>query len=168
VENVANTVIDLFQSSLDVHLSENDINFCHRIGKKNESKPILLSLVHLKNKYLIFKNAHKLKNSDISISDDLTPKARIQKQIIYKKFVEAKKLDIKHVKKYKNFLVINNQKLYYNDLIADNFSDLLNKIKNKETSRKNSTGSVGSNDSVKNQGNEGGPRRGPRRGQPNQ
>lgn len=165
-ENVYSTVIDFCNSNLDVNIQENDINYCLRLKSKSETKPILLSLVHYKNKQLLFKNVIKLKDTNYSISDDLTPKARQQKQLIYKKFVEAKQKGFVNVKKYKNFILINNQKVYYKDLISDNWLDYLKEVEldGAVVSRKNSTGSVSSTGSNRNQGNGGGPRRGQRRG----
>jgi hypothetical protein len=48
----------------------------YRMGQNTNKRPLFVSLINQKVKIDIMKNVSKLKGSKISISDDLTPKAR--------------------------------------------------------------------------------------------
>lgn len=129
IENVYNTIIEFCKDKLDFVLQLGDINFCHRFGSsKKGNRPVILSLVHHRIKQALFKNVNLLKDTDFSISDDLTPKGRAQRKLLYQKFIEIKGMGYKNVKKYKNFISIENQKIYYNDLVKDNWLDLVKEL----------------------------------------
>lgn len=158
VENVYETAIEFCKTNLNISLSVTDINYCIRIGKKNDKRPILVSLVHYRNKVSLFKNASLLKDSDFSISDDLTVKGRIKKQVIHKKFIEAKEAGYKNIKKFKHALRIDGVQVNYNSLLNDTWLDVL-----KDSFSRERSDSLESSNS-KGSGNGGAPRRGGTRG----
>jgi hypothetical protein len=112
-ENISDIIINLCAVKLNVVISLNEINKCHRLGafKLNKNRPVLLSLVHNRIKTQIFSNAKNLKGSGISISDDLTPNARAIKKLIYDCYVQAQKHGIQNLKRGKAFLSINGKKV---------------------------------------------------------
>jgi hypothetical protein len=112
-EITCDVIINLCSQKLNINISVNDINKCHRFGifKPNKKRPVLLSLVHNRVKSQIFSNAKNLKNTGISVSDDLTPTARAHKKIIYDAFIEAQNTGIKNIKRGKNFLSLDGKKI---------------------------------------------------------
>jgi hypothetical protein len=117
-ENICDIIIQLCADKLNINISINDINKCHRFGtfKLNKKRPVLLSLVHNRIKSNIFSNVKNLKGTGISICDDLTPTARAHKKIVYDALVQAQNTGIKNVKRGKNFLIIDGKKIYLEEL----------------------------------------------------
>ena len=73
-ENTEMLIIDYFKENLNIDLTSNDINRCHRIGKNNNTKPrpVLLQLSTYKKKWEIYGNKKMLKNKKVTIKEDLT------------------------------------------------------------------------------------------------
>lgn len=75
---------------MQVELSEQDINDFYSLGK-NEDSPIKIEFTtYIKKKYLL-KNCHKLKDTNIFITHDLTEKQREEKKLLRKHLRIAKK-----------------------------------------------------------------------------
>ncbi|CAG9823948.1 unnamed protein product [Phaedon cochleariae] len=82
----------LVEGNLKVSLREFDVNNTFRIGQKtaNKIRPIILQLTRNIKKQEILQNAAKLKGTGISVSHDLTPTEREEKQVLFKYYKEAK------------------------------------------------------------------------------
>ena len=74
VEECVTRVVDLVNNKLNVSLDQSDIDTAHRLGKFNQSRPrnTIVKLVHRRKKSEIIRARRQLKNSKITIFDDLT------------------------------------------------------------------------------------------------
>lgn len=74
-ENIKQEVIDLFNNKMQMQLTANNIEVCHRIGKTKEGKPrsIFLKLTDFQTKNNIFRKKKLLKGTGVVIKEDLTP-----------------------------------------------------------------------------------------------
>ena len=89
-ELTMDTVMSFTQNNLKVNLPESDIATCYRLGKNKGKRPIFITLNSYKSKLELMKSAPKLKGTKMSISDDLTPKARAAKRLLLKCAHEAR------------------------------------------------------------------------------
>lgn len=80
LDTVQNTV---FKDTLGITIS--GIERLHRLGKKLEGKtrPVILKLVDFREKMLILKNCHKLKNTSIKISEDFSKRVQNIRQCLW-------------------------------------------------------------------------------------
>ncbi|KAH8030483.1 hypothetical protein HPB51_007368 [Rhipicephalus microplus] len=71
-------VMDLCLANLEVSVQPRDIERAHRIGRFQPSKntPIIVRFCHFKGRELVLSNAKKLKDTNYSISEDLSPNTR--------------------------------------------------------------------------------------------
>jgi hypothetical protein len=72
----------------------------------------------------IMKNGSKLKGTNISISDDLTPTARAQKKVILKCASDARKSG-HNVKVRSNAIIVNDIFVPYTELVKPNWQNIL-------------------------------------------
>jgi hypothetical protein len=84
----------------------------------------LVNLLSVKSKQQILKNAHKLKNSQFSISEDLTPAARKNKQFFLKYMKEARENNYT-VKLKKDCIIVDGVVLREADLKKTNWLDFV-------------------------------------------
>lgn len=70
--------MDLCLANLEVSVQPRDIERAHRIGRFQPSKnrPIIVRFCHFKDRELVLSNAKKLKDTNYSISEDLSPNTR--------------------------------------------------------------------------------------------
>jgi hypothetical protein len=75
-EDSTEAVIQLAKEKLDVDISKFDIDRCHRLGKqdakKNSPRPIIVRFSTYRMRSLVFRNKRLLKNTGITIKEDLT------------------------------------------------------------------------------------------------
>lgn len=73
-ENTENLVIKLCQEKLNINLTANDIEICHRVGTNNNknNRPIFVKLISNKVKNDIYYAKSKLKGLKITIREDIT------------------------------------------------------------------------------------------------
>ncbi|KAH8041744.1 hypothetical protein HPB51_017564 [Rhipicephalus microplus] len=71
-------VIDLCLADLEVSVQPRDIERAHHVEhfQPNKNRPILAQFSHYKDRDLVLSNAKKLKDSNYSISEDLSPYTR--------------------------------------------------------------------------------------------
>ena len=93
-ENIIDTVKSFANKMLSIVLHDNDVATSYRLGKNKGKRPILVSFNTQKIKLDIMKAAPKLKGSKMSISDDLTPKARAAKKLLLKCAHEARSMNL--------------------------------------------------------------------------
>lgn len=67
-------VLKLISSRMGIFLNYQDIDIAHRLGryKHGSIRPVIVKFVHRNVKMNVMRNANKLKNSSISINEDLT------------------------------------------------------------------------------------------------
>lgn len=101
-EIIANAAINIFKE-INVEINLQDINNAYRIGK-SEIKPIIVEFNTYLKKQEVTKNAYKLKDTNIAITNELIPEDRETNRILHKYLREArgKKLEAR----------IRNNKLY--------------------------------------------------------
>lgn len=111
------TVLELFNTKLNVVCSYTDLRDIYRIYTKNgKIKPILIEFVNYKLKKEIQANAKELKGSGIYISNDYTTED-YKKQKILRAHLKKARLNNKEATIKNNILIINNKKFTYEDLI---------------------------------------------------
>lgn len=76
-EDPDDTVINVIKTKLNIDISKQDIDRCHRIGsvKSNPQKkprPLIVKFVSYRCRNMVFSNKRKLKGSNIVIREDLT------------------------------------------------------------------------------------------------
>lgn len=89
-ENLWVTILELFKNTLEIDISEKDINDIYKIGK-NENNPVVIEFISFQTKLLVLRNAKKLKGKNISISSDLCFEDRENNKILAVHMKEAKK-----------------------------------------------------------------------------
>jgi len=80
-EDTDKLVIDIFKKQLNVDVSLADIDRSHRVGKVSQPgsdgvakpRPIIVKFVSYRTRRAVFSNKKKLKGSELSIREDLTP-----------------------------------------------------------------------------------------------
>lgn len=91
---------------LEITLNSSDINNIYTIGKRQENKPIIVQFTSFLQKLNVLRNCRKLKNTGITISEDLTPEGREELSILRSHLIKARS---------KNFSAyIRGNKLYVN------------------------------------------------------
>ena len=67
-------IIKLNNTRLGLSLNYQDIDIAHRLGrfKHGKRRPVIVKFVHRHVKHNVLRNAHKLKNTSLSINEDLT------------------------------------------------------------------------------------------------
>ena len=72
--DTAEGIANMLRNKLMVEVSALDIDIAHRLGKYEEGKvrPVIVKFVQRQMKHNIMKNTRHLKNTNISINDDLT------------------------------------------------------------------------------------------------
>lgn len=95
-QNLCQTVLKKLNEILEINLKEEDLNNIYTI-KTDKGIPIKIEFLSYLKKSLIFKNIHKLKNTQIFIANDLCYKDRIQLKILQKhqKLAKSKNLPTK-------------------------------------------------------------------------
>lgn len=73
-ERTLETIVEFFNTKLEIPLCGDDINCTYRVGAQHENKtrPIIVEFISNIKKRLVFKNISKLKGSSVVIRDDLT------------------------------------------------------------------------------------------------
>ncbi|KAG5899196.1 hypothetical protein JTB14_026949 [Gonioctena quinquepunctata] len=73
-EDLPNTVLDIFNNKLKLKLDDSCMEFCYRLGKKedNKSRAIMVRLCTNYFKNLVYSNKRLLKSSRVLIREDLT------------------------------------------------------------------------------------------------
>jgi len=72
-EEINKVFIDLCKDKLNINLTENDIDCCHRLpAKDNQIPPIIVRFVRRDVKQLIYNNKKRLIRTKITIREDLT------------------------------------------------------------------------------------------------
>lgn len=104
--NVYDEFISFVEDKLDVYVSSDELSNAYRIGKNPGNKrPLFVQFTRYKHKVEIMKNVNKLKNTSISISDDLTPTARAMRKVLLKNAADARNAG-HNVKIRNNFLIV--------------------------------------------------------------
>lgn len=93
--DIVTTTITALKQHTGVDLEERDINNIYFVGKKNESKAILVQFVTFLKKLSLLKNATKLKGTGISMSEDLCPEDRERHRILVKYLKEARERNLR-------------------------------------------------------------------------
>lgn len=117
VADILTFVINIVRDTLNILISNNDINNIYRIGQKaaEKSRPIILELTTNLKKQEISRALPKLKNTGIRFANDLLPQDREQQKLLHKHLKEAK--DKNHnARIFKNKLIINGVTYTYQDL----------------------------------------------------
>jgi hypothetical protein len=137
VENEGNDSFEDFrilaETKLDVVISKEEVDQAYRIGNLRGQRPIMICFSQYKSKITIMQNVGKLKGSQISISDDLTPKARTIKKRLLKCAKEARDFGYK-VKMRDRALIINDVKLGIEELNQTNWLSIYNSKKSRQDS----------------------------------
>lgn len=110
---------DFTLTHLEVTITCQDINNIYRIGKNPQNgkpRPLMLQLISNIKKQEIFKNVKKLKNSGITIANDLSETQRNKQKVLYQHLKEAKSKQYS-AKIYKNTLIVNGESFTYEELI---------------------------------------------------
>ena len=73
-ENTDELALDVFNNSLEINTTVNDICRSHRIGKKrpDKTRPIIVKFLSYRSRQQVFANKRKLKGSSVSVSESLT------------------------------------------------------------------------------------------------
>lgn len=100
-------VLQKLNEILGIKLVENDVNNVYRIGNKST---IIVEFISYLRKQLVFQNIRKLKNSGVSISNDLSPEDRETSKILYKNLKVAKSRN--HKAYIKNYRLYVDEKVY--------------------------------------------------------
>lgn len=115
VKNVTEYTISKLNSLLQLKLSLSQIDNIYSIGKSTEKKPVVVRFISYLKKIEVLRECKKLKNSGVSISEDLTQKEREIRRILlkHKKVaqLQGQKAQIK-----KNLLYINGDAYTHVDL----------------------------------------------------
>lgn len=88
--DLAEFVIDQFNKLLKIVIKEEEINNIYKIGKKSESQPIVIEFVSYFNKLKVLKNTKLLKDTTVSIANDLCPEDREDLKVLVKHLKIAK------------------------------------------------------------------------------
>jgi hypothetical protein len=107
---------------LDVNLDKNCVSHAYRIGKNFGKRPLLVSFIQYSSKEIIMKNVGKLKGSKITISEDLSNKARAKRKNILVKAKEARDKGL-NVKIRNNYLLVDNKVVTYDTLLEPDWLD---------------------------------------------
>jgi hypothetical protein len=103
---------NFISSSLGIAMTGAQVVRAYRMGQNNNKRPLFVSLINQKVKIDIMKNVGKLKGSKISISDDLTPKAREIRKLLVSRASYARSHG-HDVKIRSKSLIINNVEYTY-------------------------------------------------------
>jgi outer membrane murein-binding lipoprotein Lpp len=120
-------------SKLGIDIGPNIICNAYRIGTTIGHRPLFVQFSQYKYKMNIMANVRKLKGTKISISDDLTPTARLRKKRILQCASEARSAGLE-VRVRNQFLLINNIKVNEDMMKQQNW---LQVIQQKEISSTN-------------------------------
>lgn len=104
VENICQEI----KTRLDINLTEADVNNIYSLGK-SENSPVKIELVSLLKKKNILKNCHRLKGSNISVTQDLTLKQRQENKILRRHLRKSREN-----KQYRSY--IKGDRLYINNV----------------------------------------------------
>ena len=76
INETENIVRDLLRRKLNLNFGPEDFDICHRVGRfvEGSNRAIIVKFIYRKSKILTIANRKKLKNSGITISEDLTHK----------------------------------------------------------------------------------------------
>lgn len=89
-ENCCDYVISKLNTLLGVNITRNDINNLYPIGKQTIKRPIIVKFTSYLTKQEVLKNGKKLKNTNISIADELTLEERREKKILWQHLKKAR------------------------------------------------------------------------------
>jgi regulator of replication initiation timing len=130
-EDICDIVVNLFKDKLGVSVLNEDIEVCYRLGKvDNNKRPVFVTFVNMIKKNVVMKNLFKLKGGNISVSEDLTPKARAIRKTVLKCAKDARSQGF-NVKVKAKSLFINNKEYGFSVLERPDW--LLSVTKKKET-----------------------------------
>lgn len=115
--SLANWAIAQINSLLQVQLSLSDINNIYFSGG-NQNSPLVLELSSYLAKIAIFKNVYRLKNTKISVANDLSKKDRVINKVLVDNLREARQRKL--------VARIKNNKLYIGDAVYT-YEQLVNK-----------------------------------------
>lgn len=116
-EDLLSKIIDLFNTTLKLKVTESDINNVFRFGRKNKSRPILVKFITCYKKTAVLKQGSLLKTTQISISNDLIKEDR-EKQKVLREHLKTARGAYPDAKIVKNQLLVNNKYYTVNELIA--------------------------------------------------
>jgi hypothetical protein len=141
---------DFTTNYMNYFVNQDNIVCAYRIGKKIGKRPLLITLINLKVKSDLMKNASKLKGTGFSISDDLTPSARATKKLLLKSATQARSLNFE-VKIRNDFLLIDGKRYDTNMLKNANWINKHKEFLNRDNDankifRKRNRDSVSSTD----------------------
>ena len=87
-------VIGIFNDTMGLELSSWDIDVAHRLGKFDDQKvrSVIVKFVSRQTKYLVMKNAKRLKGTKLSLNEDLT---RMNQQVLASMRLKGKGNDSK-------------------------------------------------------------------------
>ncbi|CAH1153922.1 unnamed protein product [Phaedon cochleariae] len=109
-ENLLEQTLANLNNLLGLNLQKHDINNLYEIGKHEGNKGVLIQFVSFLNKKNIFKNIAKLKNTKISIVNDLCPQDREKQKVLVKHLKAARENNKKA--RIRGFKLEINDKLY--------------------------------------------------------
>lgn len=109
------------KSLIDVELNDIHINDIYPLGK-GKNRPVKIELVSNITKRNILKNCSKLKGTNISITNDLTPQQRQQQKTLRKHLILARQ-DNKNCYIKNNKLYVENIIYNVEDLLASEFQE---------------------------------------------
>lgn len=124
--DVLEFTINLFKKHLEINnITELDINNIYAVGEEN--KTIFVHFCSYLKKALVLRNCKKLKDSGISISEELSQEEREQRKVLVKYMKEARKHDKKSYI-YKEKLYINEECYTYEEIIKNEEENDINII----------------------------------------
>lgn len=86
-ECIEDSVENLFRDKLNVNIPVCDIDRCHRLGKpnNNSARPVIVKFISYRVRQKVFQEKKKLKDSGITIREDLTkPRLSLLKEAVEK------------------------------------------------------------------------------------
>lgn len=99
-EDLLNRVIEFFNVNLKIKVLISELNQVYRFGRTKGTRPILVKFVTLHKKLSVLKQGVLLKNTGISIANDLTKEDREEQKILRRhlKIARTENLDAKIIK----------------------------------------------------------------------
>ncbi|CAG9825675.1 unnamed protein product [Phaedon cochleariae] len=124
-ENLYEKVVDFIQNKIQIaDFNKSDLSCVYRFGRQDTyPRPVLVKILALYRKSEILKNGYLLKNSNYSVSNDLSPIERQNQKILRKHLKKAKEQNLEAYIRGNNLIV---------DTKSYNSSDLVELEKNEK------------------------------------
>lgn len=110
------SILAFIKSSLDIGLEYWEVNSVYRIGKTTgKNRPVIIKLTSNIKKRHILAGASKLKNTGVSVAEDLVEEDRVKQKKLYEHYRAAKSKGYP-AKLLTNKVIINGKQYQYKDL----------------------------------------------------